>query len=272
VGYCIGGTLLIIAAAAMAAESDDRLKSITLFAAEIDFKEAGELRLFIDDSQITFLEDIMWEKGYLDGIHMAGAFSMLRSNDLIWSRVIRDYLMGKRRPLNDLMAWDFDPTRLPYKMHSEYLRDLFLDNSIVQGNFKIWGKNVTLPEINIPIFAVSTLTDHVAPWRSVYKLHLFTDTEITFVLTSGGHNAGIVSEPGHRHRTFQILTRKKQEKRLTPELWQDLAPRYEGSWWPEWQAWLEKNSEDKVAPPELGNPQKGYMTICDAPGTYVFQK
>lgn len=267
VGYCIGGTLLMIAAAAMAGKSDERLKTITLFAAQIDFKEAGELLLFADESQVNYLEDIMWEKGYLDGTQMAGAFSMLRSINLIWSRVISNYLLGKPNTLNDLMAWDYDTTRLPYRMHSEYMRSLFLNNDLVQGHFKVGHKKVVLPDINIPIFAVSTLTDHVAPWKSVYKIHLFTKTDVTFVLTSGGHNAGIVSEPGHPHRNFQMMTYKHGEKHINTESWLDKALHYEGSWWPEWEAWLSgHDAEDKINPPRFAH------VLCDAPGTYVFEK
>lgn len=272
VGYCIGGTLLMMTAAAMANKSDDRLKSITLFAAQVDFKDPGELSLFIDQSQITYLEDIMWEKGYLDGAQMANAFSMLHSHDLIWSRMIHDYLLGTRRPMNDLVAWDHDTTRLPYQMHSEYLNELFLNNELSQGRLKLWHKRIALIDINTPIFAVSTLTDHVSPWKSVYKIHLFTDTEVTFVLTSGGHNAGIVSEPGHPHRTYQILTRKKGDRHIISETWQEKAPHFEGSWWIAWQKWLVEHSDKQTFAPPLGNPDKGYPVICDAPGTYVFRE
>lgn len=272
VGYCIGGTLLMIAAAAMAKKEDHRLKSITLFAAQIDFKDAGELLLFIDESQLTYLEDIMWEQGYLDGQQMAGAFSMLRSIDLIWSRVILDYLLGERRPINDLMAWDYDTTRLPYKMHTEYLRKLFLNNELVEGHYKMDDMVLSLADINVPIFAVSTLRDHVAPWQSVYKLHYFTDTEVTFVLTNGGHNSGVVNEPGHPGRKFQLLTHKEHESHISTERWQNIAKHIDGSWWPSWQFWLSKYSESKISPPSLGNPSLGYNILCDAPGTYVFQK
>lgn len=272
VGYCIGGTLLMIAAALMEGKSDDRLKTITLFAAEVDFRDAGELLLFVDESQISYLEDIMWEKGYLDGSQMAGAFSMLRPIDLIWSRMIRHYLLGTPESLNDLMAWNYDTTRLPLKMHSEYLRKLFLNNDLVEGQFTIQNRKIALLDINVPIFAVSTLTDHVAPWQSVYKIHFFTETDITFVLTSGGHNAGIVSEPEHPHRHFQMLLHKKSDKHLTPELWQDKAPHFEGSWWPEWQKWLATYSGEKTAHPNIVNPEEGYDVLCDAPGTYVLRE
>ena len=271
-GYCLGGTLLMIAAASMASLGDDRLASVTLFAAQADFKEPGEISLFIDHSQISYLEDIMWEKGYLDGSQMAWAFSMLHSNDLIWSRMIHDYLLGKRRPINDLMAWDYDTTRLPYKMHSEYLHDLFLNNNLTQGHYTVGKKKIALTDIKAPLFAVGTVKDHVSPWRSVYKIQLFTNTEITFVLTSGGHNAGIVSEPGHKHRTYQISTRQKGDKYIPPDTWVETAEKQEGSWWPEWHAWLVARSTEKVVPPPLGDPKKDYLVICDAPGLYVLKK
>lgn len=272
VGYCIGGTLLMMAAALIAKRKDDQLKSITLLAAQVDFKDAGEILLFIDDSQLSYLEDIMWEKGYLDGSQMAGAFSMMRSIDLIWSRIILDYLMGERRPINDLMAWDYDTTRLPYKMHSEYLRKLFLNNDLVDGHYHLDGLPLSLLDINTPIFAVSTSKDHVAPWKSVYKIHNFTDTDITFVLTNGGHNSGVVNEPGHPGRSYQLMTHKKGDKHHGPKHWQELAPQFEGSWWPAWHVWLANHSGKRQSPPPLGNAESGYKVLCNAPGTYVFQK
>lgn len=272
VGYCIGGTLLSITAAKMAANDDSRLKTITLFAAQTDFQEPGELHLFIDENQLTFLEDIMWEKGYLDGRQMAGAFSMLHSIDLIWSRVVHDYLLGERQPLSDLMAWDADTTRMPYTMHKEYLRDLFLNNALVEGHFKVLGETVNLFDIKIPIFVVSTLKDHIAPWKSVYKIHYFTDTSITYVLTNAGHNSGIVNEPGQPGRSYQILTHKKGEKHLSTEVWQEKAPHCNGSWWPEWEKWLAIQSGRQVKPPVFGNSAKGLNILCDAPGTYVHAK
>lgn len=272
VGYCIGGTLLTMVAAKMAAKADDRLKTMTLFAAQTDFQDAGELQLFIDENQLTYIEDIMWEKGYLDGAQMAGAFSMLRSIDLIWSRMVYDYLLGKRQTVSDLMAWDYDTTRMPYKMHSKYLRSLFLNNDLVEGRFKILDENINLADIKVPLFVVSTLKDHVAPWKSVYKIHYFTDSDITFVLTNAGHNTGIVNEPGQPDRSYQMQTHKENDKHLAPDIWLERAPHFKGSWWPTWEKWLADYSGSKKKPPTVGNPQKDIRPICDAPGTYVLQK
>ena len=206
-GYCLGGTLLSIAAAAMARDNDDRLASLSLFAAQTDFTEAGELQLFITEDQLDFLNDIMQTQGYLDSAQMGGAFQMLRSNDLVWSHAIRDYLLGEHDTPNDLMAWNADGTRLPARMHIEYLRGLFLDNDLAEGRFQVAGRPLALGDMKLPMFVVGTERDHIAPWHSVFKLHLLNDGELTFVLTSGGHNAGIVSEPGHPHRHFRIRVR-----------------------------------------------------------------
>jgi polyhydroxyalkanoate synthase len=264
-GYCLGGTLLSITAAAMARDGDERLKSITLLAAQTDFTEAGELMLFINESQLAFLEDMMWEQGFLDSRQMAGAFQMLRSNDLVWSRMVREYLMGEREPMTDLMAWNADTTRMPYRMHSEYLRRLFLDNDLAEGRFMVEGRPITLTDIRAPIFAVGTQRDHVAPWLSTYKIHLQTDTEVSYLLTAGGHNAGIISEPGHSGRSFQILAKRPEDHYLDPEAYLANVPRKQGSWWPEWAGWLEARSGAPIQSTDIG------AALGDAPGSYVLQ-
>ncbi len=269
VGYCLGGTLLSIAAAAMAHEGDERLRSITLFAAQVDFTEAGELSLFVNESQLDFLDDVMWRQGFLDAGQMAGAFELLRSNDLVWSRVIHDYLMGERQPMNDLMAWNADATRMPYRMHSEYLRKLFLDNDLAEGRYRCDGRPVALSDVRTPIFAVGADHDHVAPWRSVYKLNLLTEDGVTFLLASGGHNAGIVSEPGHKGRSYQVGTKSRDDRYVDPDAWLVATPHREGSWWPEWVRWLAARSGAPGAPPRMGAPEAGYPPIADAPGGYV---
>jgi polyhydroxyalkanoate synthase len=268
-GYCLGGTLLAIAAAAMARDGDHRLASVTLFAAQTDFTEAGELMLFIDESQVTFLEDMMWEQGYLDTKQMAGTFQMLRSNDLIWSRMIHEFLMGERVPMVDLMAWNADATRMPYRMHTEYLRRLFLGNDLAEARYEVDGQPIALTDIRTPIFAVGTEWDHVAPWHSVHKIHLLTDTDVTFVLASGGHNAGIVSEPEHAGRHYRLMTKRADDRYADPETWAGMASRKTGSWWPEWTSWLAQHSGPPQRPPGMGATDRGCAPLCPAPGTYV---
>jgi len=274
VGYCLGGTLLTIAAAKLAKSAERPFKTITLLAAQADFTEAGELMLFINHSQVTWLEDMMWDQGFLDTKQMAGAFQLLRSNDLVWSRLVRQYLLGERPAMTDMMAWNADATRMPYHMHSEYLRHLFLDNDLAEGRYHLRGEPISLADIDVPIFAVSTERDHIAPWRSVYKITWLTQSDVTFVLASGGHNAGIVSEPGddgpgRLGRGYRINTLTKSEHHIDPDSWTARASTHEGSWWPAWAKWLEAWSGDAVTPPAMGAPDKGYAPLSDAPGTYV---
>ncbi|KTD62690.1 PHA/PHB synthase family protein [Legionella shakespearei] len=266
-GYCLGGTLAMITAAAMAKEKDTRLKSLTLLAAQGDFTEAGELLLFITKSEVSFLKSMMWEQGYLDTKQMAGTFQMLRSYDLIWSKMVQDYMHGTQRGMIALLAWNADATRMPYKMHSEYLEKLFLNNDFAEGRFTVEGKHIVAENIQQPSFVVSTEKDHVAPWKSVYKTHLIINSDITFVLTNGGHNAGIVSEPGHEGRSYHIRERKKDSSYLDPNTWLKEAPKREGSWWTAWHEWLVHHSSPRmVAAPKLKS------TLKDAPGSYVLQK
>ncbi len=267
VGYCLGGTLAAIAAAQMARDGDKRLASLTLLAAQVDFEEPGEISLFVDESQVTFLEDSMRENGVLKGQQMAGAFKMLRSNDLVWSYRLQNYLLGDRQPVNDLMAWNADATRMPHRMHAEYLRQMFLDNALAEGRYMVGARPVALTDIRVPVFAVGTLTDHVAPWRSVYKIHRLTDTDVTFTLTSGGHNAGIVSEPGHAGRHYQQLEAPSADRHVDPDRWLQTAPSFDGSWWPSWQRWLAAHSGARRPPPTMGS--KTTPVLGDAPGDYV---
>jgi len=228
--------------------------------------------LFINEAQLDFLEDMMWEQGFLDSRQMAGAFQMLRSNDLVWSRVVREYLIGERQHMTDLMAWNADATRMPYRMHSEYLRRLFLDNDLAEGRFEVADKPVALTDIRVPIFAVGAERDHVAPWRSTYKIHLSTDTEVTYLLTTGGHNVGIVSEPGGHGRSFRMMTKKASDHYVDPATWLVQASQKQGSWWPEWAAWLDARSGEPIAPSSIGVVDEGLAPLGDAPGSYVLQE
>jgi polyhydroxyalkanoate synthase len=270
-GYCLGGTLLAIGAAAMARDRTDALASLTLLAAQTEFSEPGEMGLFIDEAQVSLLEAQMAQTGYLTAKQMAGAFTMLRSNDLLWSRFVSHCLLGESVDrMNDLMAWNADATRLPARMHSEYLRQLFLHDDLAENRYRVGGQLVSLADVNVPVFLVGTVTDHVAPWRSVYKLHYLSGTEITFVLTSGGHNAGIVSPPGHPHRHYQLLVSAANAPRLDPERWLANAPDNQGSWWPAWHEWLRAHSGKPVKPPRMGLPRE--HPLGDAPGRYVLEK
>jgi len=269
IGYCIGGTLLSVAAAAMARDGDDRLASLTLFTAQTDFEEAGELRTFIDESQLALLDDMMVEKGVLEGSQMAGSFHLLRSNDLIWSKVIRRYLLGRDEPMDEMAAWSTDATRMPARMHSEYLRAFYLNNDLAEGRFRAGGGSVDLGDIRVPVFAVGTEADYVAPWRSAFRLHRLVESDVTFVLANRGHNQGIISPPGAEGRYFRIGTSRATGNHVDAEQWLARHERQEGSWWPAWFAWLEARSGAKVAPPPLGRPEAGFAATDVAPGRFV---
>lgn len=270
VGYCLGGTLLAVAAMAMDSESKNNyFKSLTLLASQTDFTEAGEIRLFIDESQIQALEANMKTRGYLEGSQMGDAFRALRPYELIWSQILQEYFMGKRQKFNDIMAWNSDTTRMPARMHSEYLRTLYLNNDLTQGRFLVNRQAVSLQNLKLPLFVVGTESDHVAPWKSVFKIHLFASTEITFLLTSGGHNAGILSEPGHPHRHFRVSKRKSGGRYQSPDAWMAATKSQEGSWWPKWSNWLNQNSSEKIAASELEATLTSKKAIADAPGEYV---
>jgi polyhydroxyalkanoate synthase subunit PhaC len=271
VGYCLGGTLLAASAAAFARDRDERLQSLSLFAAQTDFTEAGELTLFIGESEIAFLEDMMWEQGYLEAGQMAGTFQLLRSNDLIWSKLMRSYLLGERPPTFDLLAWNADATRMPYRMHSEYLRRLFLQNDLAEGRYPVGGHPVALSDIRVPVFVVATETDHIAPWRSVFKCHLLMDTDITFVLTSGGHNAGVVSELERKDRHYRIAAKRESDRYHDPDTWEGDATEHTGSWWTAWVKWLARHSGKPTRPSSMGAPERGLPILGSAPGRYVLE-
>ncbi|QNP58786.1 PHA/PHB synthase family protein [Paenacidovorax monticola] len=286
-GYCLGGTFLSIVAAALARSQGDarpaarggrraapaspglpELATVTLLAAQTDFSEPGELGVFIDDDQLKTLRESMARTGYLSGRQMAGSFQFLNSRDLVWSRATRRYLLGQDEVGNDMMSWNADTTRLPARMHSEYLSSLFLNNALASGQYRVDGEGVALRDIQAPMFVVGTVRDHVSPWRSVYKIHLLTDAPITFVLAAGGHNAGIVSEPGHPRRSYQIASSAPGDEWLDPDAWQAGTPVLEGSWWTAMHEWLRERSGKPVA----ARPIDAATALCDAPGQYVMTR
>ncbi len=256
----------------MARDGDDRLASVSLFAAQVDFSQAGELLLFLDESQVAFLEDMMWAQGYLDRPQMARTFASIRAEDLIYARAVRRYLLGKQDLPTDLTVWSNDRTRMPAKMHGEYLRGLFLENRLTAGRFAVEGRVIALKDITAPFFIVGTEDDHIAPWRSVYKVRLFSDSELTFVLTSSGHNGGILSEPGHPGRHYRIGVRHEGDNYVDPDSWYDRHVAKEGSWWPAWSDWLAARSSGLVTPPGMGRRRGRYAPLAEAPGTYIFQE
>jgi len=273
VGYCIGGTLLAIGAAALGREKDTRLASVTMFAAQTDFSEPGELAFFINPSQLAMLEATMHKSGVLESRQMGGAFAMLRSRDLLWQPIVNQYLKGQRERMIDLMAWNADGTRMPWRMHSEYLYRLYLDNELATNRFPIGDTLARLSDISVPMFVVGTEADHVAPWKSVYKVdNLVRSDDLTFLLTAGGHNAGIVAGPVHPKRHYRMRTRRLADPHLAPEEWMDAAPKSDGSWWPAWQQWLAAHSGARVKPPATGAAGKGYAAIDEAPGQFVRQR
>jgi polyhydroxyalkanoate synthase len=212
---------------------------------------------------------MMWRRGVLAGSQMRGTFHLMRSNALIWSRVVRQYLMGEQAEITAMSAWAADSTRMPYRMHSDYLRSLYLNNDLAEGRFRVGDRPVAIQDIRIPIFALGTEWDNVAPWRSVYKLNALADTEVTFVLASRGHNQGVVAPPGVRGRHYRMATRRESDIHRDADGWIAAVPEQQGSWWPAWFGWLEGHSSGRVAAPPMGRPEAGYAVIEPAPGSYV---
>ncbi len=273
-GYCIGGTLLSIAAAELAAQDDERLATVTLFAAQTDFSEPGELSVFISPAQLAMLEAMMWKAGVLESRQMGGAFQLLRTYDLLWAPAVATYLKGERAGVNDLMSWNADGTRMAYRMHVDYLHQLYLNNDLAEGRYVANGATLSLADVTVPMFVVGTETDHVAPWRSVYKTgRLVRSRDYTFCLTSGGHNAGIISGPQNPKRRHRVHTLRAGARGLPADRYLRTVEPAPGSWWPTWAKWLEERSaKRRVPPPAMGAPKQGLRPLGPAPGTYVTAK
>jgi polyhydroxyalkanoate synthase len=265
IGYCLGGTLLGAALGVMAAKKDTRAASATFFVSLLDFSIPGELGVFIDEKQVQNLEKRMNERGFLEGSEMAGTFNMLRSNDLIWSFVVNNYLMGKDPFPFDLLYWNSDSTRMPAKMHSFYLRNMYMANKLKDpGGITLDGVPIDISKIKIPAYFISTAEDHIAPWKSVYKGARVLGGKVRFVLGGSGHIAGIVNPPSAKKYCYWI----NPELAENPDAWLETAQRHEGSWWNDWQSWMDKNNGGvKVAARVPGDGK--LKVIEDAPGTYV---
>jgi polyhydroxyalkanoate synthase subunit PhaC len=268
IGYCLGGTLLATTLAHMAARGDERIRTATYFVTMTDFEEAGELGVFIDEEQLRSLEDRMQKRGFLEGSEMAGTFNMLRANDLIWSFVVNNYLLGQEPFPFDLLYWNDDSTRMPARMHSFYLRRMYQQNDLVkpQGHpnaITLLGEPIDLRRIKVPSYLISTREDHIAPWKSTYKATQIYNGPIRFVLAASGHIAGIVNPPDSGKYSHWI----NENLPPTPDEWFAGATELAGSWWPDWQRWVSSQAPEKV-PARI--PGKGKLkAIEDAPGSYV---
>ncbi|PIW27933.1 MAG: class I poly(R)-hydroxyalkanoic acid synthase [Rhodospirillales bacterium CG15_BIG_FIL_POST_REV_8_21_14_020_66_15] len=271
IGYCIGGTLTAATLAWMAAQPSssnwggDRVASATFFTTMTDFKEPGELGVFIDEEQLDLLEQHMAEKGFLEGSHMSQVFNMMRDNDLIWSFVVNNYLLGREPMAFDLLYWNSDSTRMPAMMHGMYLRKMYLENKLVEpGGITLAGTPIDLAKVKTPAYLLSTHDDHIAPWKSTYKATQLYSGPIRFVLSASGHIAGVINPPAANKYCYWTKTGKPPRD---PDKWFAGAARNDGSWWPDWQTWVAKKSGGRVAARRPGDG--GLKALEDAPGSYV---
>jgi polyhydroxyalkanoate synthase len=263
IGYCVGGTLLSVALAWMAAKGDKRIASATLFAAQVDFTHAGDLMVFVDEEQLKTLESSMTGRGYLEGKKMANAFNMLRSNDLIWPYVISNYLKGKQPYPFDLLYWNSDSTRMPAANHMFYLRNCYLENKLSKGQMEIGGEHLDLGNVTIPVYNLATREDHIAPAKSAFLGSKFFGGPVKFVLAGSGHIAGVVNPPGKAK--YQYWTGDAPAGNL--DNWVKKATEHPGSWWPDWVDWIKAQDAETVPAREPGGG--ALKAIEDAPGSYV---
>ena len=267
VGYCIGGTLLASSLAHMAARKDTRIKSATFLVTQVDFTEAGELKVFIDEEQISDIERQMHDKGgYLKGSTMASTFNMLRSNDLIWNYVVNNYMLGREPMPFDILFWNSDATRLPSAMHVFYLRECYLENKLAEGRMELGGEELHLGDVKVPVYLQSSREDHISPYNSVYKATRLFGGPVRFICAGSGHIAGVINPPSsgkYNHWTNENLP-------ATPDEWFAGATAHKGSWWPDWEQWLAEKSGPMV---EARKPGSGKLKVLeDAPGSYVLVK
>lgn len=267
VGYCIAGTLLASALAHMKARGDSRIKSATFFTALIDFSEPGDLGVFIDDAQISMLEEGIEERGFHSGKSMSSAFNMLRSNDLIWSFYINNYLLGKDPTIFDLLYWNSDSTNMPGKMHSYYLRNMYLENKLCQpGALNIADVDIDVSTVDIPCYFISAHDDHIAPWTSTYAGARLFSGPVRFVLGGSGHIAGIVNPPAKNKYGYRVGPARLPAH---SDDWLQKTKEYEGSWWPDWDKWLKAKEKEQV---DARSPGRVLGVLEDAPGSYVMKR
>jgi polyhydroxyalkanoate synthase len=264
IGYCVGGTLLAATLAYMAAKRDNRVLSATFFAAQVDFTHAGDLKVFVDEEQLTALEKRMDEQGYLEGGHMASTFNLMRSNDLLWPYIINNYLKGKRPSAFDLLYWNSDATRMPAANHSFYLRNCYLENNLARGKLTVSGKRLDLSKVKIPVYNLATREDHIAPAKSVYLGSKFFGGSVRFVLSGSGHIAGVINPPGLNKYQYWTGTRPVGDD---VDKWIAKAKEHAGSWWPDWISWLREHQPTEVNARQPGGGK--LKPIEDAPGSYV---
>jgi polyhydroxyalkanoate synthase len=266
VGYCIGGTLLAATLAYMAATGDDRIHSATFWAAQADFSEAGELSVFVDEAQLDALKQQMEEAGgVLEGAKMATTFNMLRANDLIWSFVINNYMLGKQPMPFDLLYWNSDTTRMPEKLHLSYLRQCYKENALARGRMKLDGVKLDLSKVTVPAYFQSAKEDHIAPMRSVFKATKLLGGPVRYILAGSGHIAGVINPPAAKK--YQYWTNDKDGKASSLEAWRAGATEHPGSWWPDWDRWLSALSGPMVPARKPGGGK--LRVLADAPGEYV---
>jgi polyhydroxyalkanoate synthase subunit PhaC len=263
IGYCIGGTLVAAALGYMAAKNDNRINAATFFTTQIDFEKAGDLLVYVDDEQVKWIEERMEEKGYLAGSRMADAFNLLRSNDLIWSYVINNYMLGKEPMPFDLLYWNSDSTRMPAGVHSFYLRECYLGNKLALGKMVLDNVRIDLKKVKVPVYNLAAREDHIAPLPSVFKVGQFLGGETKLVVSGSGHIAGVVNPP--EARKYKHWTNDRPADNL--EDWLKTAKEHEGSWWPDWADWITTRSGAKVSAPVPGDGK--LEALEDAPGSYV---
>jgi polyhydroxyalkanoate synthase len=268
VGYCIGGTLLAIELAYATAKGKPAVNAATFFASLVDFEEPGEIINFLGPEGLAFVEEQMREHGVLEGRAMADSFNLLRANDLIWNVAVSRYLLGKDAPAFDLLYWNSDATRMPRAMHSYYLETMYRDNALVEPcAVTVLDQPIDLGSIGNDLYVVSTAEDHIAPWASVYRLTQLVRGKSRFVMGASGHIAGIINAPAKKKGSYWTSDANPR----SPQAWRDGAQQHEGSWWPDWVAWLRERSGQDVGARDPGTAAN-YPPLAEAPGTYVLEK